>query len=74
MAHYGSFTMRRFVIPYFHKGSLEDHLLFDNPGKQVENPKVSEQARHDTLSSSDHVCTVFFDEAEMPKKWQETLK
>ena len=40
MAHYGSLITGRFVIPYFHKGSLEVHLLFHNPGKQVENPNV----------------------------------
>ena len=74
MARYGSFIIRRFILPYFHKGSSEVHLLFDNPGNQPENPKVFEQSRRDTTRSSDHMCTVFFDEAEIPTKWQETLK
>ena len=42
MAPYGGFIMRRFILPYFHKGSSEVHLLFDNPGNLVENPKVFE--------------------------------
>ena len=74
MAHYGGFIMRRFILPYFHKGSSEVHLLFDNPGNQVENPKVFEQARRDTTASSDHMCTVFFDDAEIPTKWHDALK
>ena len=40
MAHYGSFIIRRFIIPFFQKGSAEVHLLFDCPGNQSENPKV----------------------------------
>lgn len=55
MAHYGNFIMRRFVLPYFHKGSSEVHLLFNNPGNQAENPKVFEQTRGDTTASSDHM-------------------
>ena len=66
--------MRRFILPYFHKGTSEVHLLFDNPGALVENPKIFEQARQDMTASSDHLCTVFFDDAEIPTKWQETLK
>ena len=61
-------------LPYLKKGSSEVHLLFHNPGNQVENPEVFEQARRDTTASSDHMCTVFLDDAEIPTKWQEMLK
>ena len=44
MSQYGSFLIRRFILPYFHKGCEEVHLLFDNVGQKVENPKVFEQA------------------------------
>lgn len=68
MSQYGSFLLRRFILPYFHKGCVEVRLLFDNIGGQAENPKVFEQARHDSSSSPDHLCFVFFDDAEIPNK------
>ena len=40
MAHYGSFIIRRLIIPYFQKGSSEVHLLFDNRGKQRKSKSV----------------------------------
>ena len=49
MANYGDFIMKRFILPYFDKGS-QKKMLFDDPGEQAENPKVFEQARHDTRS------------------------
>ena len=60
-------------MPYLNKGSKEVHLLFDDPGRQTENPKQFEQSRHD-ITSSDHICFVFFDAAEVPTKWQPTIK
>ena len=45
------FLLRRFILPYFHKGCVEVHLLFDNVGEQVENPKIFEQARRDSSST-----------------------
>ena len=65
--------MRRFIVPYLKKGSQEVHLLFDDPGRQAENPKQFEQSRRDT-SFSDHNCFIFFDDAEVPIKWQNTIK
>ena len=74
MEEYGQFIIRRFITPHFLKGSNEVHVLFDNPGQMEGNPKRFEQARRDTsLSlSTDHLCWVFFDEAEIPSKWNET--
>ena len=31
MKDHGNFLMRRFIVPYFKKGSQEIHLLFDDP-------------------------------------------
>lgn len=73
MGNYGNFLMRRFIVPYLKKGSQEVHLLFDDPGRQSENPKQFEQSRRDT-SLSEHICFVFFDDAEVPAKWQPTIK
>lgn len=42
MGDYGNFLMRRFIVPYLKKGSQEVHLLFDDPGRQSENPKQFE--------------------------------
>ena len=74
MEEYGHFLIRRFVVPHFCKGSKELHLLFDNPGQLHENPKSFEQARRDASLPSDHLCWVFFNEAEIPKRWNEMLK
>ena len=75
MECYGSFLIRRFISPYFLKGTTQVHLLFDNPGRLEENPKVFEQARRDsTATLQQHTCWVFFEEAEIPVKWNDTLK
>ena len=50
----------RFIVHYFKKGSQEKHLLFDDPGRQLENPKKFEQIRRD-VPSGDHICFVFDD-------------
>ena len=74
MEEYVQFIIRRFITPPLLKGSNEVHVLFDNPGQMEDNPKRFEHARRDTsLSlSTDHLCWVFFDEAEIPSKWNET--
>ncbi len=73
MKDYGNFIMRRFIVPYLKKGSQEIHLHFDDPGRQTENPKKFEQLRRDTLSD-DHTCFIFFNDAEIPVKWQSIIK
>ena len=60
----------------FSQESTEVHacaINFDNPGEIEDNPKRFEQARRD-ISTADHLCWVFFSEAEIPSKWNETLK
>ena len=34
LSDYGNFLLRRFILPYFRKGSQEVHLLFDDPGRK----------------------------------------
>lgn len=75
MAEYTLFLMRRYILPHFYKGTTEVHLLFDNPGCQQDNPKVFEQARRDAEAlPAQHSCTAIYEEAEVPAKWQDTLK
>lgn len=75
MENYGAFLIRRFILPHFLRGSTEVHVLFDNPGQLVENPKVFEQTRWDSACTSlEHSCWNFFEEAEVPTKWNDTLK
>lgn len=73
MDEYGKFLIRRFITPHFHKGSKEVHLLFDSPGQLGENPKSFKQARRDSSLPSEHICWVFFNEAEIPAKWNESV-
>lgn len=73
LAGYANFIMSRFVLPHYYKGGREVHLLFDNSGRQVENPKVFEQARRDS-SLPEHTCVQFVADAVPPRKWQELLK
>ena len=75
MASYGSFLIRRFILPHFLIGSIQVHVFFDNPGQLEENPKVFEQIRRDsTCTSLEHTCLIFFEEAEVPTQWNDTLK
>ena len=74
MADYGAFLLKRFVSPYLRKGTKEVHILFDDPGRQQDNPKKFEQARRDCdAQASDHLCMVFFDDAEVPTNWRQTV-
>lgn len=73
MNDYGSFLLRRFILPHFQKGSQEVHLLFDDPGRQQDNPKQFTQAYRDTILDH-HVCHAFARNAKVPSKWQQLLK
>ena len=72
MTSYGNFLMDRFILPYFRKGCEEVHLLFDDPGRQPDNPKQFEQTRRDA-PLGDHTCFIFFDDAEVPANWRSTV-
>jgi hypothetical protein len=74
MENYGAFLIRRFILPHFLKGSTQVHVLFDNPGQLEENPKAFEQARRDSTCTLEHTCWIFFEDAEVPAKWSDTLK
>ena len=73
---YGSFLLERFILPQFHKGSHEVHVVFDNPGRLQNTPKYFEQKRRDATQQvpRDHICREFKKGLEIsPKKWRETI-
>ena len=75
MSEYSSFLFRRFALPHFIHGSMEVHILFDNPGRQPSSPKSLEQRRRDLVSSlpQDHQHSTFADTCSPPPKWRELL-
>lgn len=75
MKEYSSFLLKRFALPHFVRGSMEVHILFDNPGRQPNSPKNLERQRRDQLSSlpQDHQHSTFADTCSPPPKWRELL-
>lgn len=74
MLEYAHFLLRRFVAPYYHKGSQEVHFLFDNPGRHSFSPKQWEQAKYDENSpvSAVHThLTALRDDTLIPRNWSE---
>lgn len=72
---YSSFLLERFILPQFHKGSHEVHVVFDNPGRLQNTPKFFEQKRRDAtqLVPRDHICREFKEGLEVaPKNWRES--
>ena len=74
MLEYAHFLLRRFVAPYYHKGSQEVHVLFDNPGRHSFSPKQWKQAKRDENSpvSAVHThITALRDDTLIPRNWSE---
>ena len=55
---YGDFLFARFIVPQWLRGSKEVHVIFDNPGRIPESPKLFERDRHDDCATvlSNHLC------------------
>ena len=55
---YAMFLLRRHVISQFYKGSVEVHLIFDNPGRLPNTRKYFEQTRRDKTRKVpiEHCC------------------
>ena len=51
LGDYSSFLLKRFILPQFHKGSQEVHVIFDKPGHLQNTPKYFEQKRRDASST-----------------------
>ena len=72
---YTSLLFSRFILPHFHKGVTEVHLLFDNPRNQPFNPKCSEQERRDKQAAmAFHEHKEFSPESPLPRNWREHIQ
>lgn len=69
MEEYSHLLIRWFVtVTSLSQGNgTEVHMLFDNPG-QMEDKRFEQVRRYLSLST-DHLCWVFFNEAEISSKW-----
>ena len=69
------FLLQCFILPHFIRGSVEVHILFDNPGRQLNYPKIIERQRRDvsSLPDDDHQHAIFSDIYFPPSKWSDHL-
>lgn len=74
-ADYANFLIQRYITPHFTRGSIEVHLLFDNPGRHAYTPKSFERRRRDISANVgvNHVCDEFHTSYPIPKKWRESI-
>ena len=74
-ADYARFLMQRHIIPRFSRGTLEVHLIFDNPGQLKNTPKSFEHRRRDETATiaAGHACEEFNENAKLPAKWRESV-
>jgi len=72
---YARFLMQRHIIPLFSRGTLEVHLIFDNPGQLKNTPKSFEHRRRDETATiaAGHACEEFNENAKLPAKWRENV-
>ena len=73
---YAKFLLRRHVISQFYKGSVEVHLIFDNPGRLPNTPKYFEQTRRDKTREVpiEHYCDDIKGSNTIPQgKWHACL-
>ena len=75
MGEYGEFLLRQHILPHFRNGAKEVHLLFDDPGCQIQSPKYFERQHRDQENPTpdDHVCSNFSPDMIPPPKWRENV-
>ena len=76
MGEYARFLITRFVMPQFHRGTAQVHVIFDNPGHLPNMPKFFEQTRRDSTAklSIDHTCDDLASCTKVSQtKWRENL-
>ena len=71
---YTQFLFNQFVLKHFKAGTLEVHLVFDKPAKQLFNPKQPEHMKHYSASNSEHQHSSISPHVNVPTKWQEHLQ
>ena len=62
-------------VHHLANGCSEFHVVFDNPGRQPNSPKLFERKRRDDTASlsSDHKHVTFSDACPVPSKWRDCL-
>ena len=72
---YTNLLFTRFILPHFHKGVGEVHLLFNNPKNQPFNSKCSEQERRGKrTATASHEHKEFSPESPLPRNWCEHIQ
>ena len=61
MGDYGEFLLRQHILPHYRNGAKEVHLLFDDPGCQVQSLKQFERLHRDRANPTpdNHICSNF---------------
>ena len=72
---YSNFLIQRYILPRYQQGALTVHLIFDNPGRLPQTPKLYEQRRRDenTHVIAGHTCDEIQGQMSIPSKWKENL-
>lgn len=76
LGDYATFLMKRFILPQFRKGTVEVHVIFDNPGCLQNSPKYFEHQQRDktTEVASNHECIDFDSSIRIdPRKWRKNF-
>ena len=77
MKEYAELLMAQYVRPHLQAGSLEVHVIFDNPGSMSETPKEIEQKRRDSTASkkdANRRCTEITSNTPIQSNWRAFLE
>lgn len=70
LADYAKFLMSRYLLTHFHSGSIEVHIIFDNPGRLSNTPKYFQQL-HMAQITVGHCCNDLSAGTRLePSKWR----
>lgn len=69
---YAEFLLKQYILCHFRKGTTEVHLLFDDPGCNIQSPKYFERQHRDQTNRvpDDHYCQDFTADMVIPPKWR----
>ena len=73
IADYGNLLFHQHAVQHYKAGTIEVHLIFDNPRRQNFNPKQYEQARRYNKNTK-HEHQSFDPNSNIPQRWDEYLQ
>ena len=75
MGDYANFLLKQHILPHFRNGTIEVHLLFDDPKCQAESPKYFERMHRDKVNPipDDHTCINFTSDMIIPPRWRKDV-